>query len=147
MTAARHPAGFLERDMSLDLDQIFSHGLIEKLISQSGRYHDRDASEAWMKYDNFGEFYKARKHLFIVRYSRAELLIARVLQMYIVEQVNAVFRRDDSQLPPDGWDRINDAVQSAIESDSERLLGLLKEKWSKEYADLEVLNGNPAAVR
>ena len=125
----------------MDLEQYLSANLIEKLICQQRRHVDRATAtdDGWMAYDNFAEYFTANRHLFVVSYSRPELLALRILGLYVVAQLAGHLKRSE---PSDGqgYERVSSVVRASIEQDSSRLLALMQETWPAEYAAIEALN-------
>jgi hypothetical protein len=100
-----------------------------------------------MAYDTFADYYEAKKYLLVVTY-RVELLAARILQLYVACRLSGMLQREGGlSALQDGWKRVNDLVRSAIDSDSGRLHGLLKEIWPTEYSAIAALNAAGATVR
>jgi len=119
--------------------------LVEKLLRQDRRTHDRDASEAWQEFENFGEFYAAWKHQFIVGFSTPERLAARVIRIYVHRQLSAVVKHGEAA-PAGGYEALDAALAEAIEANHDLLMAVLRERWPSEWTDIVQRNERPAGA-
>lgn len=116
-----------------------SQNMIEKLIRMDERMQDRDYSEGWMRYENFADFYAEMSPLFMVAFSRPELLVSSILEIYITKQVSAKLipldpRREKVTLAA------KTLFSTCIAENYDSLATVLQKKWPREYAD--ILNRN-----
>jgi hypothetical protein len=121
-----------------------NENFVERLLTMQLRTGDREYSEKWLSYDNFGDFYAAMKHLFIVSFSRPEMLVAGVLKAFLHKQISTMVQR----LPASdglGFERLDSMLTQMIDANFEKLQALLAEKWPKEYADILERNSRPKA--
>ena len=119
---------------------LISQNIIEKLIRMDERMKDRDYSEGWMRYENFADFYAEMSPLFMVAFSRPELLVSSILEIYVTKQVYAKFMPLDQRLR----EKVNLAAKTlfstCIAENYDALATVLQQKWPREYAD--ILNRN-----
>jgi len=94
----------LERAMNRTVDD-WMGDLAATLLGQTGRYQDRDASDTWMEFEHFGEFYAAQKHQFVVGYSSPDVLALRVLRLYMHRQLSAVVQREAGLSSSESFER------------------------------------------
>ena len=134
----RHKRSHMVQQVELAALKKLGEGLVEKLITQQGRACDRELDEKFIPYHDFAEWYADMKHMFVMPFSRVELLAVRVLQLYVAKQLHRLF---EEQAGVQDIDSVHSNIRQAIEADSERLLGLLKMHWPAEWADLEKRNG------
>jgi len=119
--------------------KLISQDFIERLLTMQHRTTDRDQGDAWLAHDNFGDFYAASKHLFVVGYSHPELLVSAVIKTFVLKQVSALV----SRMPPangGGVERLDSLMTQALDAHSEALHGALKKAWHAEYADILTRN-------
>ena len=116
-----------------------SQNMIEKLIRMDERMKDRDYSEGWMRYENFADFYAEMSPLFMVAFSRPELLVSSILEMYVTKQVSAKLIPLDPRR-----EKVNLAAKTlfstCIAENYDSLATVLQKKWPREYSD--ILNRN-----
>lgn len=117
--------------------------MLEKLLKQEGLNHDRDWSEDWMLYENFEDFYTKNSRLFLVAFSKLEMLVAAVLKNYFMTQLSVLIQRT-GQNDPEGYPRASECIAMSVAENYIELEQTLKERWPRQYADLVRRNSSPA---
>jgi hypothetical protein len=119
-----------------DMYAFFSDQLIEKMLKQQMRTNDRDNNEAWMQFDNFGDYYAANRHLFMVTFSKLDILVSAIIKGYVMAQLAVMLNRGNKA----GRARVDDLVSKAIASKYPQLEAALADKWHREFADIRAKN-------
>ena len=117
------------------LSEFLSSAFIERLLAMQHRSNDRDYNEQWLAYDNFGEFYAANKQLFIVSFSKPEMMVSAVINTFTHRQLSTLFSRAPVK-QGGGFERVNAAFTQIIADNYEQLRATLEKTWPAEYADI-----------
>ncbi len=123
--------------MQKTIPELLADNLVEKLLKQDRRTHDRDWDEDWQEFDNFGEFYEAWKHHFIMPFSTPERLAARVMRIYLFRQLSAVVQREEEVKTSDAeFERHDRLLADAIAARFDDFIHILQTQWPKEWEDM-----------
>jgi hypothetical protein len=112
--------------------RLLGENLAQPLLEQ-----DRDWLEQQHEYQNFGAFYEAWQHAFVVPCSTPEHLAASIVRLYLHRQLSAVVQRVPAgKAPTKDYLRVDKALAGAVAASWPALLSTLQERWPQQWADI-----------
>jgi len=128
----------LNSAMKEDITKMHSYiadNLVGELLQMGTRSKNRHSNQRSMRYENFGDFYRHMSPMFIVSFSKSEMLIESVIELYIKSQLSALVTNSHKE-DPNASAATFEFLHRCISENIGKLSSVLRKKWPTQYKDL-----------